>query len=124
MKTKFCTACNIEREVVKTAHEESKVEHELSCGHKYVEVFLEDSIKAYGLLGVKKMGKEPFSKKHKWEHEQVVGERIGKDGKPAFVHQVIDRVKDYYKKLVKQEDEIIKDVEGKLTNHKGHNEPK
>ncbi len=70
------------------------------------------------MLGIKKRGTERFSKNHEFEYEVLKGERIGRDRKPAFIHQIIDRVKNYYKKFVKQEDKIIKDIEEELTNHK------
>lgn len=120
MNTKFCTACNSEQEITETIQEDNKVEHQLLCGHKFIEVSVEDSVTGSELLGVKKMGETPFSKKHKWGYEQIIGERVGKDGKIAFVHQVIDRVKNHYKKFVRRENRIIKDDEGELTNHGGN----
>lgn len=86
---------------------------------KNYKITLTDEIHVYEMLGLKKASSKPFSKKHKFDSETIVGERIGKDGKLAYVHQVIDRTKNYYKKLVKQGDTIVKDVEGKLTEHKG-----
>lgn len=77
-----------------------------------------DEISVHDILGMKKASSKPFSKKHKFDIETIVGERIGKDGKLAYIHQIIDRTKNYYKKFVKQGDLVIKDIEGKLTEHK------
>ena len=114
----FCTACNAERRIKTTTRQGNRVDHLLECGHKFVELNLYDSVKAYDLLGVEKKSKEGFSKDHKSDHEQLIGERIGRDGKPVFIHQVIDRTKNYYKKFVRQGGKVIKDLEQKLTEHK------
>ncbi len=114
----FCSACNAERRIKTTTRRGSRIDHLLECGHKFVRLSLHDSIKAYDLLGVKKKGKDSFSKDHRWNHEQLIGERVGRDGKPVFIHQVIDRTKNYYKKFVSQSGKVIKDLEQKLTEHK------
>lgn len=85
---------------------------------KNYSITLTDEIHVHEMLGIKKASKKPFSKKHKFDSETIVGERIGKDGKLAYIHQVIDRTKNYYKKFVKQDNVVIKDIEGKLTEHK------
>ncbi|UZE92938.1 MAG: hypothetical protein IB617_02150 [Candidatus Nealsonbacteria bacterium] len=44
MTTKFCTGCNKEKEIIKTVKEKNTTTHFLSCGHKFVEVVLQDSV--------------------------------------------------------------------------------
>lgn len=115
----ICPICKKEVSIIKKETDEfGKIINYFSCGHKLFQVALKESVKAYEMLGIKKRGSEKFSKDHKFEYEVLTGERIGKDRKPAFVHQIIDRVKNYYKKFVKQEEKIIKDTETKLTEHK------
>lgn len=115
----ICPACKKEVEIVKKETDEfGKVINYFSCGHRLFQVHFEDTAKAYEMLGIKKKGQERFSKKHKFEYEVLTGERIGRDGKPVFIHQIIDRVKNYYKKFVKQGNKVIKDLEQKLTEHK------
>ncbi len=75
------------------------------------------------MVVIKKKGQKKISKKHKFDYEVLIGERVGQDGKLVFIHQIIDRVRNYYKKFVKlkQGDKIIKDIEGNLTNHQSSN---
>jgi hypothetical protein len=115
----ICSICKKEVELVKKRTDEfGKVINYFSCGHELVEVYIVETGKAYERLGIKKKGQEKFSKKHKFEYEVSIGETVGRDGKPAFIHQIIDRTKNYYKKFVKQGDKIIKNIEEKLTEHK------
>ncbi|MDD4001511.1 MAG: hypothetical protein PHU35_01835 [Bacteroidales bacterium] len=69
------------------------------------------------ILKFKKNSLNPFSKKHKNDNEIIIGDRIGRDGKLAFIYQIIDRTNNYYKKFVKVENQVIKNIEGKLTEH-------
>jgi hypothetical protein len=85
---------------------------------KTIKINLSEKIRVLELIGLRKASSKPFSKKHKFDSETIVGERIGRDGKVAYVHQIVDRTKNYYKKYVKQGKKIIKDVECKLTDHK------
>lgn len=115
----ICPTCKKEVSIIKKETDEfGKVINYFSCGHKLFQVYIKETIKSHVMLGIKKKRPERFSKKHKFEYEVLTGERIGGDGKPAFIHQIIDRAKNYYKKFVKQGDKIIKDTEGKLTKHK------
>ena len=95
-----------------------RITQTFECGHVFVQLSLYDSAKIYDILNMRKKTEKFFSLKHKWNFEQTIGDRIGLDGKPAFINQLIDRVNNYYKKFVKSEGEIIKDIEGKLTDHK------
>lgn len=117
MNTMHCHTCKSEQKVLSVTEEDNKTTYNLSCGHRFITLELFDQIKAYDMLGIKKKGKEDFSKDHKWEKEIIIGERIGRDGMPAYVHQVVDRANNYYKKFVKQGERIIKNVESKLTDH-------
>lgn len=117
MNKVFCTVCNAEKGIKATTRRGNRVDHLLKCGHRFIELNLYDSVKIYDLLEIKKKSRENFSKDHKWDHEQVIGGRVGKDGKPVFVHQIIDRTKNYYKKFVKHGNKVIKDIEQKLTEH-------
>ncbi|HOK17621.1 MAG TPA: hypothetical protein PL164_02645 [Candidatus Paceibacterota bacterium] len=115
----FCQSCKKKVKIVKRETDKfGKVINYLSCGHKLFQVHIKDTVKPYIMLGIKKRSRERFSKKHKFYYEILEGERIGKDGKPVFILQIIDRVKNYYKKFVKQGDKIIKNIEEKLTEHK------
>lgn len=118
MNTIYCHICKLEQKVLTVIGGDNRTTYDLSCGHRFVTLETFDQVKAYDMLGIKKKGKEDFSKDHKWEKEITVGERIGRDGKPAYVHQVIDRASNYYKKFVEQGNKIIKDIEGKLTDHR------
>lgn len=102
----------------KETDELGKVINYFSCGHKFFQVCVHDSGKSHELLGIKKRTERRFSKDHKFEYEVLIGERVGKDAKPVFIHQIIDRVKNYYKKFVKRKNIIIKNIETKLTEHK------
>jgi len=115
----FCQSCKKEVEIVKQQTDKfGRVINCFSCGHKLFQITITDTIKSYEMLGIRKRGQEKFSKNHKFEYEVLTGERVGHNGKPVFIHQIIDRVKNYYKKFVKQGDKIIKNIEEKLTKHK------
>lgn len=92
---------------------------DLSAVGRNINIRFVENIKVLDLLGLKRAGEEKFSKKHKYISETIVGKRLGKDGKVAYVHQIIDREKNYYKKFVMQGRKIIKDIEGKLSSHRG-----
>lgn len=115
----ICSTCKKEVSIIKKETDEfGKVINYFSCGHRLFQVTIEEKVKAYEMLGIKKRRQERFSKNHKFEYEALMGERVGRNGKSVFINQVIDRVKNYYKKFVKQGDKIIKNIEQKLTNHK------
>jgi hypothetical protein len=59
----FCTACNAEGRIKTTTRQGNRVDHLLECGHKFVELNLYDSVKAYDLLGVKKKKQGGFFKR-------------------------------------------------------------
>ncbi len=56
MDKKFCSTCTQEREVVSSNKKGTKVENLLSCGHKFIEINLSESIKVLESLGVRKIG--------------------------------------------------------------------
>jgi len=115
----ICPTCKKEVEIIKRETDEyGKVINYFSCGHRLFQVYIKDTVRAHVMLGIKKKSKERFSKKHKFDYEVLQGEKVGRNGKPVVIHQIIDRVKNYYKKFVKQENRVIKDIEEKLTNHK------
>jgi hypothetical protein len=115
----ICPTCKKEVSIIKKEIDEfGKVINYFSCGHKLFQVHINETAKAYEMLGIKKGGQERFSKKHRYYYEVLEGEGIGRDGKPAFIHQIIDRAKNYYKKFVRQGDKVIKNIKGKLTEHK------
>lgn len=115
----FCDQCKKEVELIKKEIDKfGHIVNYFSCGHKLFQVYIKDTAKPYIMLGIKKRGPKIFSKKHKFEEEVLTGERIGRDGKPVFINQIIDRVKNHYKKFTRQENKVIKDIEEKLTDHK------
>ena len=115
----ICPTCKKEVEIIKRETDEyGKVINYLSCGHRLFQVHIKETIKAHVMLGIKKKGLERFSEKHEFEEEVLSGERIGRDGKPVFINQIIDRGRNYYKKFVKQGNKVIKNIEEKLTDHK------
>ena len=115
----ICPTCKKEASIVKKETDKSgNIANYFSCGHKLFQVYIKDTVKAYVMLGIKKKGQERFSEKHEFEEEVLTGEKIGRDGKPVFINQIIDRVKNYYRKFVRQENKVIKDIEEKLTDHK------
>jgi len=85
---------------------------------KHYSKILTDEVHLHDILGAKKASDKPFSKKHKFDIEFIIGDRIGRDGKFVYAYQVINRTKNFYKKFVKQRNSVIKDVEGKLSEHK------
>ena len=118
MNTTFCQPCGQGKKIVKTENKDSTIYYSLDCGHRFITKEFHEHIGLIEMLTIKGKGLADFSNKHKLKYEGVIGHRIGRDGKLAYVEQVIDRVGNYYKKLVKQEDKIIKDIEGKLTEHR------
>lgn len=89
-----------------------------SCGHKLFEKTFNDQINLLEMFNRKKKGIKDFSKDHKFEYEETVGEKVGRNGNVVFIHQVIDRINNLYRKLVRQEGKIIKNIQEKLTSHK------
>ena len=82
-----------------------------------IAIELKESLSILDMSTLKKRGKHKYSKKHIWEHEQTIGNRVGRDGKIAFVHQIIDRPTNYYKKYVEQGQKTIKNLMEQLTQH-------
>jgi hypothetical protein len=115
----ICPHCKKEVEMLKQETDESgRITNYFSCGHKHFEITFNEKINLLEMFNVKKKGIIDFSKDHKFEYEETVGERIGKDGNIVFIHQVIDRINNFYKKFVRQGGKIIKNIQEKLTSHK------
>ena len=114
----YCTKCQAEVEIENETREGDKTTTQLSCGHRIIAIKLVEKISLLEMLELKSKGKSNYSKNHKWKHEQIIGKRVGRDGKIAFIHQVIDRPSGYYKKYVKQGNKVIKDVVERLTQHR------
>lgn len=115
----ICPTCKKEVEIVKRETDEfGRISSYFSCGHRLVEIAIQNSENTYSLSSIKKKGPVKVSKNHKFELEELIGKRVGKDRKVAFIHQIVDRVKNYYKKFVEVDGKIIKNIEGKLTDHK------
>jgi len=114
----LCTVCNQPEVIVGTETEGSRKKYGLACGHTFISLHLSDAVNTCDTFELKRRGFNRFSKKRIWNLEQFVGNRIGRDGKLAFVEQVIDRARNYYKKYVKVGDVVVKNNESKLTDHK------
>ena len=56
MGKKFCSACNQESEVVNSIPIDKGVRHVLSCGHNFIEINLNETIKVNELFGLRKTG--------------------------------------------------------------------
>lgn len=56
MDKKFCSACNEEREVVNSNPIHKGVRNLLSCGHNFIEISLNETIKVSELFGLRKTG--------------------------------------------------------------------
>ena len=117
MSTQYCAQCKAEKRIEKSAIENGALDILFECGHRLKSIQISDTVKAYDMLGIKKAGPERFSKKHRWSYELVLGMRIGRDGKVAFVRQMVDRASNYYEKYVQQGKRVIKDLKGRLTDH-------
>src|SRR4051812_6965136 len=103
MSTQSIDRCrNCKHEVSEKDRECSLCKKELSEVGREINIVINERIRVYDILGLKKFGDKPNSKDHRAVSETLVGKRIGRDGKVAYVHQVIDREKNYYKKYVKQ----------------------
>lgn len=113
-----CPVCNQPKLIVGIETEGSSYKYHLACGHTLITLYLSDTVHAYDTIGSKRRGFSKFSKKHVWNLEQFSGNRIGRDGKLAFVEQVIDRARNYYKKYVRVGNRVIKNIESKLIDHK------
>jgi hypothetical protein len=115
----ICPTCKKEVEITKRETDEfGRVVNYFSCGHRLLEVAIQNFIQPYSIASIKKKGPEKFSKKNKFEYEQLIGKRFGKDGRLVFIDRIINRVKDSYKEFVKEGNKIIRDFEGKLSDHK------
>lgn len=79
---------------------------------------LNDGIGVTDMASIERTPLIPFSKKHKKDYEMIIGDRIGRDGKLAFIYQIADRVNDFYKKFVSVGGKITKDIECKLSEHR------
>ncbi|MBI2464654.1 hypothetical protein HYV64_00795 [Candidatus Shapirobacteria bacterium] len=77
----------------------------------------DENIGLTDLVSIIRVPKKPHSKKHKSDLEMIKGDRVGRDGRKAFVYQVVDRRDNHYKKFVKVGDKVIKDVDGRLKDH-------
>lgn len=115
----ICPTCKEEVEMVKRETDEfGRIIGYFSCGHRLLELAVQSSVRTYPITNIKKKGPEKFSRKHGFQYEALEGKRIGKDGKLAFVRQIVDRGKGDYEKFVESEGKIIKNIKGKLTDHK------
>lgn len=56
MNKKFCSACNQEREVVNSTPIDKGFRNVLSCGHNFIEINLNETIKISELFGLRKTG--------------------------------------------------------------------
>ncbi|OGH29159.1 MAG: hypothetical protein A3A58_02115 [Candidatus Blackburnbacteria bacterium RIFCSPLOWO2_01_FULL_41_27] len=57
MDKKFCSACNEEKEVVNSNPIDKGIRNLLSCGHNFIEINLNETIKVSELFGLRKTGK-------------------------------------------------------------------
>lgn len=57
MNKKLCSACNEEREIVSSTPIDKGVRNLLSCGHNFIEINLNETIKVSELFGLRKTGK-------------------------------------------------------------------
>lgn len=88
------------------------------CGSRNRSITLTEKITFHEVLKVGKKGAKSRKHKHKFDQEIIAGNRIGKDGKPVNIEQVIDREHDLYKKTIKDEHgQIIVQKDEKLSEH-------
>lgn len=57
MNNKFCSTCKEEKEVVNSSPIDKGMRNLLSCGHNFIEINLEETIKISELIGLRKTGK-------------------------------------------------------------------
>lgn len=57
MSNKFCTICKMDKDTVSLTHSDNRVKHLLTCGHKLIEISLNDSIKISREIELRKIGK-------------------------------------------------------------------
>src|SRR5437867_3381753 len=56
MNSTFCTACNEEKDIVNSVNGESGATHLLSCGHRFIEITLNDEVKVSEEIQLRKIG--------------------------------------------------------------------
>lgn len=89
------------------------------CGSRNRSITLTEEIKFHELLKLRKKGAAARKHKHRFDQEIVSGEKVGKDGKPVSIEQVVDREQDVYKKTIKDEHgQIIVQKDEKLSEHR------
>ncbi|MGB8706970.1 MAG: hypothetical protein WCD72_03335 [Dehalococcoidia bacterium] len=89
------------------------------CGSRNRSITLTEEIKSHELLKLRKKGAASIKHKHRFDQEIVTGEKVGKDGKPVSIEQVVDREQDVYKETVKDEHgQIIVQKDEKLSEHR------
>jgi len=70
------------------------------------------------MLKLRKKGDTSRKHKHKPYEERTVGEKVGKDGKPVSIERIIDRERDVYTEIVKDEQgKAIVEKHEKLSEH-------
>ena len=99
MSKNFCTACNSEKEIIKTTRVGNKTEHLLSCGHKFIQILLQEKVKAQESLGIKQ--KRPGFGVVKEIFQGFKPSRDPKLSKGVDVQMIVDREKNEYHQIVK-----------------------
>jgi|GEM_PF-3078400 len=114
----YCEDCKKEVSVIKNEIDKyGKTLTYFSCRHIFAQTNIPDQGKAHELAGIKKKGQKRFSKKYKFYSEVIFGEKFGKDGNLVFINRITDRANDFYKEVVQQGENILRDVEEKLSEH-------
>ena len=64
MNKRFCTACKKEMGVIESTQSENRIDNVLGCGHNFIELNLQETIKVSELFGLRKIGeiKEKFKR--------------------------------------------------------------
>jgi len=89
------------------------------CGSHNRSITVTDEIKGHEGLKLGKKGSAPRKHKHRFDQEILSGEKVGKDGKPVTVEQVIDRERNVYKKTITDEHgHVIVQKDEKLSEHR------
>lgn len=51
-----CTTCNTEREIIDVKESENRKDYSLSCGHKFIDLQISDTVAIKELFELKKIG--------------------------------------------------------------------
>lgn len=98
---------------------EKRVKSCPKCGSHNRSIAVTEKIKSRELLKLGKKGAASGKHKHRFAQEIISGDRVGKDGKPITIEQIVDREQDVYKKTITDEcGQVIVQKDEQLSEHR------